>query len=221
VVALGSLAAGAAHELGTPLATIAVLIGELVEDRAVSRATKNDLALMREQVEHCKNIITGLAERGGQIRAEGGSAVYVDHWLEQIVARWRRLRPRAEVSLDVSSKLPVPRIVGETTLEQALLNLFNNAADACPEGIEIEARWDATALVIEVRDQGPGIDENVLRAPARAFVTTRPEGTGIGLFLAHAVIERFGGKIRLSNRENGGAATRVELPLDRLIAEAP
>ena len=70
-----------------------------------------------------------------------------------------------------------------------------------------------------MRDRGPCFDENVLLAAGRAFVTTRAEGTGIGLFLAHAAVERLGGRIVLANREGGGAVTRVELPLDKLKAD--
>ena len=219
VVALGSLAAGAAHELGTPLATMAILAGELSRESAMmSPDAQEDLALLRSQIEHCKGIITGLAARAGQTRAEGGGAVALDGWLEQVIARWRRLRPHAEAKVSLHGTA-APRIVGEATLEQAVLNLFNNAADADGGHIEIEAEWDSDRLRLEVRDRGPGFDENVLLAAGRAFVTTRAEGTGIGLFLAHAAVERLGGRIVLANREGGGAVTRVELPLDKLKAD--
>jgi two-component system sensor histidine kinase RegB len=218
VIALGSLAAGAAHELGTPLATMAVIAGELARDPAASPEVKEDLALLREQIDHCKGIITGLAERAGQTRAEGGRAVELDRWLEEIVARWKKLRPHAESRVSLRGAMPAPLIVGEAALEQAMLNLFNNAADASSAGVEIEAGWDAGALHVEVRDRGPGIDEKVLLNAGRAFITTRPEGTGIGLFLAHAAVERLGGRILLANRKDGGAVTRIELPLDRLLA---
>jgi two-component system sensor histidine kinase RegB len=111
--------------------------------------------------------------------------------------------------------------VGEATLEQALLNLFNNAADAASSNVEIEAEWNARTLRVEVRDRGAGIDETVLLNAGRAFITTRPQGTGIGLFLAHAAVERFGGRIVLANRDGGGAVTRIELPLERIMAAEP
>jgi two-component system sensor histidine kinase RegB len=85
--------------------------------------------------------------------------------------------------------------------------------------VDIEAEWDKERLRLEVRDRGPGFDEKVLLAAGRAFVTTRTEGTGIGLFLAHAAVERLGGRIVLANRAGGGAVTRVELPLENIRAE--
>lgn len=218
VVALGSLAAGAAHELGTPLATMAILAGELSRDDRLGPEAREDLALLREQIEHCKGIITGLAARAGQTRAEGGGAIGLDRWLEQVVARWRRLRPHAEAKVSLHGTAPAPQVVSEATLEQALLNLFNNAADAGNGEVDIAAEWDAAQLRVEVRDRGPGFDEQVLLAAGRAFVTTRPEGTGIGLFLAHAAVERLGGRIVLANRDGGGALTRVELPLEKIKA---
>lgn len=218
VIALGSLAAGAAHELGTPLATMAILAGELSRHAGPNAQMQDDLALLREQVEHCKGILTSLAARAGQARAEGGGAIGLDRWLEQVIARWRRLRPHAVAKVSLRSTAPAACIVGEATLEQALLNLFNNAADAGEGAIDIEGEWDATCLRIEVGDRGPGFDAKVLRAAGRAFVSTREEGSGIGLFLAHAVVERLGGRIRLARREGGGAVTRVELPLDKLKA---
>jgi two-component system sensor histidine kinase RegB len=221
VIALGSLAAGAAHELGTPLATMAVLAGEMARQPGATADMKADLALLREQIENCKGIITSLAERAGQTRAEGGRASGIDRWLEEVIAHWKRLRPHAGVDVRLHGTSPAPQIVGEATLEQALLNLFNNAADAASSNVEIEAEWNARTLRVEVRDRGAGIDETVLLNAGRAFITTRPQGTGIGLFLAHAAVERFGGRIVLANRDGGGAVTRIELPLERIMAAEP
>jgi two-component system sensor histidine kinase RegB len=217
VVALGSLAAGAAHELGTPLATMAILAGELERGPTLGADAREDLALLREQIEHCKGIITGLAARAGETRAEGGAVLALDAWLEQVIERWRRLRPHAGAKVSLHGTA-APYVAGEATLEQALLNLFNNAADAGDGRIEITAEWDAAQLRLEVRDHGAGFDEAVLLAAGRAFITTRAEGTGIGLFLAHAAVERLGGRLVLANLAGGGAVTRVELPLERILA---
>ncbi|MDP1653549.1 MAG: HAMP domain-containing sensor histidine kinase, partial [Rhodocyclaceae bacterium] len=205
-------------ELGTPLATMAILAGELVRNADVPSDMKEDLALLREQVEHCKGIITGLAARAGQARAEGGGAVALDRWLEQVIARWRQLRPHAAAKVSLHGTATPPKIIGEATLEQALLNLINNAADADGGEVDINADWNDERLRIEIGDRGPGFDEKVLLQAGRNFITTRAEGAGIGLFLAHAAVERLGGRIVLASREGGGAVTRVELPLDKIKA---
>lgn len=219
IVALGSLAAGAAHELGTPLATMAVIAGELAREPRTPPAMKEDLALLRSQIDLCKGILTGMAGRAGQTRAEGGRRLALDAWLAEVLARWRTLRPGARPRLAIEGRSPAPQVLGEATLEQALVNLLNNAADAGTPDVEIAANWDLSTLRIEVRDRGPGLDEAVLRDAGREPLTSRPGGSGVGLFLASAVVERFGGRLRLFNREGGGAVAHIEVPLARLLAE--
>lgn len=222
IVALGNLAAGAAHELGTPLATMAVIAGELTGDLTMPSALRTDIDLLREQISACKRIIGSLAERAGAPRAEAGTAIPVDRWLEGIVARWRTLRPQARSHLELCSEPDCPSapwIFSEATLEQALLNLLNNAADACPDDIEINVHWTNDRLRIDILDRGPGIDAALLQRAGREFFSTRPEGTGIGLFLAHAALDRHGGSIAMEAREGGGTRTRVELPLQTLLAK--
>ena len=216
IVALGNLAAGAAHELGTPLATMAVIAGELADDPATPKELREDLELLRQQVAACKGIITSLAERAGSDRAEGGNAIGIDEWLEKVVARWCALRPQVEPRLSLEGGKVTPEIVGEATLEQALLSLFNNAADASPADVAIMARWTNDRLHLEILDRGPGVDTALQLRAGRDFISTRPEGAGIGLFLAHATLNRLGGVITLEPRPDGGTATRVDLPLQSI-----
>ncbi|GAB4168860.1 MAG: ATP-binding protein [Rhodocyclaceae bacterium] len=225
IVALGSLAAGAAHELGTPLATMAVVSGELVRRPGLAPEVRDELRLLAGQIEQCKAILTGLSAQAGQVRAEGGRAVALDAWLDRVIRRWRELRPQAGVTVRIQGAGRAPLVLGEAVLEQALINLFDNAADASPEAVEIAAQWedagggaDGVLLKLEVADRGPGMDPRVLADGGRNFITTRPDGTGIGLFLARAAIERFGGRIVLANRSRGAIA-RIELPLASLRAE--
>lgn len=95
--------------------------------------------------------------------------------------------------------------------------MLNNAADVSPAGIELEGSWTETQLTIEIRDRGPGLSEEVAQRAGQAFFTTKgPRGLGIGLFLANASIERYGGEVNLFNRKGGGACVRVNLPLHAL-----
>lgn len=230
IVALGNLAAGAAHELGTPLATMAVLTGELLHDTQASPALHTDLNLLAEQIKACKHIISRLSAHAGITRPEGGKAIQIDHWLEQLVAHWQNLRPQLAVHLEINSpnnssnvqKLQAaPLIFAETTLEQALLNLFNNAADANlaamqSGAIEIQAHWLENQLNIDILDRGHGIDPQQLHRVGQEFFSTRSEGIGIGLVLAHAALERHGGQIQLHSRDGGGTRTHIMLPLHSL-----
>ena len=218
VLALGTFAAGAAHELGTPLSTIAVLAREMELDHTGVPALTADLGLLRTQVDQCRKILNGLTAAAGQARAQSMARQGLDSFLADVIDKWMLLRPEVPLSLQCSGPGTAPQIAAEETLSQTLINLLNNAADASPDGIEVEGAWSTDELSVEVRDHGPGITEEVAARAGRTFVSTKSEGRGIGLFLANATIERLGGSVALFNRNGGGGCTRVTIPLSRLVA---
>ncbi len=220
VLALGNLAAGAAHELGTPLATMAVLAGEMLQEPDLPAPLHADLDLMRTQIAECKRIITELATQAGTSRAESAQPIALDAWLAELLGRWRRQRPQIEPRVTLAGTRPGPRIAAETTLGQALLNLFNNAADASPDAVEIAADWDAEALDLRVADRGAGIAPEIEGLLGREPVSTRGAGLGMGVLLAYAAIERAGGTLAFSERADGGTLASVRLPLRSLGADA-
>ncbi|HQT25126.1 MAG TPA: ATP-binding protein [Burkholderiales bacterium] len=211
IISLGTLAAGAAHELGTPLATMAILCGEMASEYGEIEPLKNDLSLLSVQIDNCKRILTGLIATAGEARAEGGKMRPADEFIEGILGEWQLMRPGASFSF-VKQESGVPSILAEQTLSPAILNLLNNAADASPECVEIELSWKACNVFVEIRDRGKGLTPEAAEHAGKPFFSTKEEGFGIGLFLANASIERMGGKVHLFNREGGGAVTRVILP---------
>ncbi|MCX7184591.1 MAG: ATP-binding protein [Nitrosospira sp.] len=216
IIALGTLAAGAAHELGTPLATMAVVTGELQKEYPDNSEFQHDVKILRDQIAHCKRTLTQLLADVGQARAEDGSGQAVDHFLQQVLDKWQLMRPMVKFSYRSNGVQPAPQILGAHLLSQSLLNLLNNAADASLDRIEIESRWDQQELLLEILDYGKGLSEEAVQRAGQAFFTSKPgQGFGIGLFLANANIERFGGSVSLTNREGGGARTQVRLPLIR------
>ncbi len=212
IVALGTQAAGAAHELGTPLSTMAVVIGELQHDADASQTELRDsLTLLDEQVRCCKRILDKImlnAQDSGTTTLQAA-----DDLMAEVLDEWQLLRPAANYRYDNGGAQPAPRVSVDVTLRAALMNLLNNAADASPHAIEIKTRWDSSNFILEVHDSGAGLSEEVALKAGSAFFTTKTEGRGLGLFLANATLERMGGTVRLFNREGGGATTRLTLPV--------
>jgi two-component system sensor histidine kinase RegB len=204
VMALGALAAGAAHELSTPLATMAIITGELIEDAAIPKTVRADIALLHREVNVCKEIISGLAERAGAGRLDSAAAVDAGRWLTTVFSRWREMRPHADAELDLSGVSPRLTLTVDATLEQGLLNLFNNAADAGSQ-VRVSAVSVADGLRIEVRDNGAGFPPHVIAHAGRMPFPPHAGGSGIGLLLAHAAITRLGGSLMLQS-DHGGVA---------------
>jgi two-component system sensor histidine kinase RegB len=215
IIALGTLAAGAAHELGTPLSTIAVLAPELERSCAREPKEKEDFALLRTQVSLCRGILTDLLAHTGQVRGEGGKRMSVEELMDEVIAKWKLLRPavRMEVVKDLSRAC---EILADDTLRQALLNLLNNAADVSPGYVGVRAHCDGSTLTVTIEDDGPGMDEEAARRVGEAFYSKRADGMGLGVFLARATITRLGGQVNFVNRPERGLRTTVTLPMDRL-----
>ena len=218
LISLGTLATGAAHELGTPLATMAVLTKEIEYNHAESPALVEKVRLLREQVDRCKDTLAVLSDRAGQAKAESGGSYAVDQYLDDVLMHWRSMRPKAAVSHHWNGHRPAPRIVADKSLSQAFINILNNAADASIDQVEVTGHWSSDQLVFEVRDRGTGYNPVIRNNAGKPFITTKADGLGLGLFLVQAIVSRFGGEVKLLDRHDGGACTRIELPLSSLLA---
>jgi len=214
IVALGIQAAGAAHEMGTPLSTLAVVIGELKRDQAVLPEWRNSLTILDDQVRACKRILGKLLSNAQDTEAPAMQAL--EQFLAATLDEWQLLRPTVHCHYQTTCTQPSPQMNIDPALRAALLNLLNNAADASPEEINIEAHWDTDNFTLKIHDHGQGLTPEAVARAGSAFFTTKEEGKGLGLLLANATVERMGGKVRLFNRGGGGATTEVTLPLQPL-----
>ena len=211
IVALGMQAAGAAHELGTPLSTLAVVIGELRHDTAALPEWRDSLSLLDGQVRACRGILDKLLANAQDNASANAQAL--DRFLAETLNEWQLLRPTVHYAYRTSGSQPAPQMRIDPALRAALMNLLNNAADASPQGIDIHALWDSACFTLEILDHGPGLSASAVASVGTAFFTTKENGRGLGFFLANATLEKLGGTVRLFNREEGGATTEVTIPL--------
>lgn len=219
LASLATLSAGAAHELSTPLSTIAVVAKELeraLQKESARAALIEDTHLIREQVARCRSILEQMAADAGHSLGELSTTVTVQTLLELCLDGLERKEDvTLQLSADVGQKeLHVPPKV----LAQALRGIVKNALDASPPGsaVELLVKPLAGAVSIEIRDQGGGMPPDVLRRVGEPFFTTKEPGRGMGLgvFLARAVAERVGGELRLDSVPERGTTATVLVPIE-------
>jgi two-component system sensor histidine kinase RegB len=221
LVALSALAAGAAHELGTPLATIAVVAREL--DRLLEAGPlAADARLIRREVERCREILSRMSGEAGSVVGEGIDATDLSGVLAAVE---ERLEPSERARLALSCSAPdtdlrAPRVA----LAQALVNLVRNGLAAAPDApVSLAASRAGDAVRFEVRDAGSGMAPDVLARAGEPFFTTRAPGAGmgLGLFLSRAVAERLGGGLSLESEPGRGTRAVLEIRRDPIARATP
>lgn len=206
LTALATLAAGASHELATPLSTILVVTREL-ERRTTDAEDLEDLVLVREEVQRCRDILHQLSADAGQGMGETPTPVV----LQALLTETAGTDPRITVSAPEGRVLLPQRLVG-----QALRRMLGNARDASrpDDPITLTAQRHAQEVVFTVQDQGTGMDATVMDRAAEPFFTTKPvgEGSGLGLYFVHSVANRLGGKLCLVSTPGEGTTASLHLP---------
>ena len=220
VMAVATLAAGTAHELGTPLSTMKVLISELREEYADNHNLQQDLRLLQEQVTQCANTLQDLVRKAEQAKEGNLPAEPVKSYCENLIERWKILRPDVRSHIEYLADSPAVNTVFPPTIAQAILNLLNNAADASPDNIHIKITWDHETILWTIEDNGAGIAEEISMQLGKSFISTKNKGLGMGLLLTQATINRHGGTVTLHNRSPQGTLTRVQLPLNTTACDS-
>jgi two-component system sensor histidine kinase RegB len=237
--ALGALATAAAHELGTPLGTIAVVSRELERSLPENSSELEDARLLREQAERCRAILTRLARPeeamlGAALRLPFGAL------LEDIAAPYQGedVEILVEIAAD-SDRSQEPQIWRVPELLHGLGNIIENAADFARSRVRIHLRWDVNILRVSVEDDGPGFSPEIVERIGEPYTTSRPghyalgetemppsglsehEWMGLGFFIAKTLIEQTGGIVTAGNRGSGGARVSAVWPRGAIDAEEP
>jgi len=221
MLALGTLATSAAHELGTPLATMAVISKELTQDYANQPELLAQLDILQKQVSRCKEILSSITRSAGQARADAGQGLPIRAFLQDAIQRWRDTRPATELVVTMHDNEFDPTIVMDRTLTQAIQNMLDNAADESPERILFNAEWNEKTLKIHIRDFGKGLSAETKNQLGTPFFTSKNElGMGLGVYLTQTTLARYDGELSLNNHAQGGVMTIVNLPLKKLRLES-
>ncbi len=223
VVRMGLLASGAAHELGTPLATLSVILGDWrrMPEFARNPELLEEIGEMQTQLKRCKAIVSGILLSAGEARGESSVKTTLATFLDELAHEWRGSRPVHGFAYynRIGDDLPV---VFDETLKQMICNVLDNALEASPQWVGMEAARQDGELLLRVTDQGPGFDPAILAQLGKPYNSTKGRpGSGLGLFLVVNVARTLGGTVSARNRqegsgEAGGAEVVIRLPLSAI-----
>lgn len=218
IVRMGLLATGAAHELGTPLSSLAVILGDWRRMPAITGDAERarEVEEMQAAVQRCKAILTGVLLSAGEARGDAPAATTVHAFLDGIVAEWRQARSMHALSFENHFGADLP-IVSDSTLRQVVFNILDNAFEASPEWLCLTAARSEDTLVLQVVDAGPGFPPEMLTQIGKPYQSSKGRrGGGLGLFLVVNVVRKLGGFVSVHNRPQGGADVTVNLPLSAI-----
>ncbi|QAY79640.1 HAMP domain-containing histidine kinase [Sphingosinicella sp. BN140058] len=208
IVRMGLLASGAAHELGTPLASLSVILSDWRRDPRIMKhpGLAEEIADMVGEVDRCKAIVTGVLQQAGEPRGIAPEPVGAAAFLTGIAEDWRALYHNEPLFVDI--KLDEDEaIIADPALRQAIWNVLENARDASPGQVVLVADRQGDALKVTVSDRGDGFPPELLASLGQPVQSSKGAGHGVGLFLTSNVVRKLGGQLMVENRERGAAVT--------------
>lgn len=215
ILRMGLLASGAAHELGTPLSSVSVILGDWQHMPKFSSDPEiaQDIADMQAELQRCKTILTGILLSAGEARGIAPQVTTMRRFLDEVIGDWRSSRSPDVLRYEDRLGEDLP-IVSDPTLKQVICNVIDNAFEVSPDWIGVAAWRDEDALVIEICDAGPGFAPEMLAKFGQPYQSTKGRpGGGLGLFLLVNVLRKLGGRAEARNPSVGGAAVTLTLPL--------
>lgn len=221
IVRMGLLASGAAHELGTPMATMSVILGDWrrMPEFSGNAMLQEEIGEMQAQLQRCKRIVSGILLSAGETRGESSAKTTIQTFLNDLVKEWRTSRPVVEFIYEdrIPQDLPV---VFDSALKQTIFNLLDNALEASPQWIHLQAIREEDTLKVLVADAGPGFAPAMLTNFGKPYQSSKGRpGGGLGLFLVVNVVRTLGGTASARNRLEGGACVELTLPLSAIALD--
>ncbi len=219
LAALGGLAAAAAHELGSPLGTIAVVSREIARDLPADSPIREDIDLLISETARCRDILAELSDRSGEDDEGSPFARLPISALVQASAD-RHLDERVELYLDAapahaddaSAPVPEPVFVRRPEIVHGIGNLIQNAVQFAASRVDVRVRWDGTFITVEIADDGPGFPAGLLERLGEPYISMRTDSRGhmgLGIFIARTLLQRSGAALGFENDPRGGARVKV------------
>ncbi len=219
--ALGGMAAAAAHELGTPLATIRLTAKELFREAEPGTHQAEDLELLLSQTERCREILKQLGKRGDAGDLYHDNLAY-DILLEEVAEPYQGISANVSIDIALDGEGDPPVVQRRAELIYALKNLIENAESFARSEVVITGAWTDKTISLNIVDDGPGFDAAVRDRLGEPYVTARAEkkragGLGLGLFISKTLLERTGAKVRFANGNQGGAIVSIDWPIEAIL----
>ena len=209
LASLGALAASTAHEMGTPLGTMQLMIADLEENKI----SREEIDILLEQVSRCKEALAEMSTSAGGLHVEGDGMTDFNDFITGLLAGWRQSNPGVALDSEIQGNAGAGGVFAAKTVSRALVNLLDNAAEASPESVRVSAGWQRDEARIIIANCGKDLDPAIIDDIGSKPFSTKPDGIGIGAFLAHEIIQRLGGTVKLINRPGGRLHTVITLPL--------
>jgi two-component system sensor histidine kinase RegB len=222
IVRMGLLASGAAHELGTPLSTVSVILGDWrrMPSIAADAQLLEEIDEMQAQVKRCKTIVSGILLSAGEARGDSPVATTIRTFLDDLVKEWRETRPVTQFTYENRFGDDLP-IVSDSAIKQMIHNVLDNALEASPQWVGLDVEREGDALRLTISDSGPGFPAEMLAQLGKPYQSSKGRpGAGLGLFLVSNVARTLHGTVSAHNRPEGGAIVTLTLPLESITLDA-
>lgn len=216
LLAVATLAASAAHDLGTPLNTVKLIVDDWrLSDKGkdnVPGAEEQDI--IASQIHRCQQTLKKLADTARAFSQQQAQATTARQYFDDLLDRWLLMRPDAKVTLSTEDNSAGQTLCLHPSLAASIHNLLNNAADASPQRVDIHLAIEPDRAHLTIRDHGTGIDPARLQGSNSLGESGKTDGLGLGLFLSRAILARHGATLELTAHSEGGTVASIELPLN-------
>jgi two-component system, sensor histidine kinase RegB len=221
IVRMGLLASGAAHELGTPLSTVSVILGDWRRMPVIAADSQllEEIDEMQAQVQRCKTIVSGILLSAGEARGDSPVATTIRTFLDDLVKEWRETRPVTRFTYENRFGNDLS-IVSDSAIKQMIYNVLDNALEASPRWVGLDVDHEGDTLRLTITDSGPGFPAEMLAQLGKPYQSSKGRpGAGLGLFLVSNVARTLHGSVSAHNRPEGGAIVTLTLPLGSITLD--